>query len=84
MTEFFVRPGKTEDAVNAAEGPLAFHTVKHHNSYKSMDCTSALPKKAFPDTDTTKKFSGERYFVKAGFSNTEEVLFLSLFNSRYF
>lgn len=54
LTEFFVRPGKTQDAVNAVEGALAFHTVKHHNSYRSMDFTSALLKKAFPDSDTAK------------------------------
>ena len=30
LTEFFVR---TSDAVTAAEGAYAFHTVKHHNSF---------------------------------------------------
>uniref|UniRef100_A0A8C9YPE1 Uncharacterized protein n=1 Tax=Sander lucioperca TaxID=283035 RepID=A0A8C9YPE1_SANLU len=29
---FFFRPWKSEDAVNAVEGAMAFHTVKHHNS----------------------------------------------------
>ncbi|KAL7381146.1 hypothetical protein ABVT39_001152 [Epinephelus coioides] len=65
LTEFFVRPGKTEDAVNAAEGALAFHTVKHHNSYRSMDCTSVLLKTAFPDSATTKKFSSARTKTEA-------------------
>ncbi|KAK1901966.1 putative protein kinase UbiB [Dissostichus eleginoides] len=65
LTDFFVRPGKTEDAVNAAEGAFAFHTVKHHNSYRSMDCTSALLKKAFPDSDTAKKFSSARTKTEA-------------------
>lgn len=27
---------------SAAEATLAFHTVKHHQSYKSMDCTGRL------------------------------------------
>lgn len=33
------------------------HTVKHHNSYRSMDCTSALFKKVFPDSETAWKIS---------------------------
>ena len=33
LTEYFVRPGKAEDMVNAAEGVLAFHTVKHHKIF---------------------------------------------------
>ena len=65
LTEFFVRPGKSEDAVNAAEGAFSFHTVKHHNSYRSMDCTSALLKKAFPDSDTGKKFNSARTKTEA-------------------
>ena len=64
LTDFFVRPGKIEDAVNAAEGAFAFHTVKHHNSYRSMDCTSALLKKAFPDSDTAKKFMSSFLEIK--------------------
>uniref|UniRef100_A0A8C4T0E1 Uncharacterized protein n=1 Tax=Erpetoichthys calabaricus TaxID=27687 RepID=A0A8C4T0E1_ERPCA len=65
LTAFFVRPGKTEDDVNAAEGAMAFHTVKHHNSYRSMDCTSTLLKKAFPDSDIAKKFSSARTKTEA-------------------
>lgn len=41
LTDYFVKPGsKTEDAVTAAEGTYAFHTVKHHSSFSSMDCSS--------------------------------------------
>ena len=33
LTEYFVKPGsKAQDAVSAAEGAFAFHTVKHHQS----------------------------------------------------
>ena len=49
ITQYFLRPGN-EDAVNAAEAAWSFHTVKHHNSYRSMDCTSALLKKTLPDS----------------------------------
>ena len=60
-----MRPGKSEDAVNAAEGAFSFHTVKHHNSYRSMDCTSALLKKAFPDSDTAKNCNSARTKTEA-------------------
>ena len=33
--------------IHAAEGTLAFHCVKHHNSYKSMNCNSGLIMKIF-------------------------------------
>ncbi|GBP55048.1 hypothetical protein EVAR_46344_1 [Eumeta japonica] len=39
---------KTKES--AAEATLAFHTVKHHQSYNSMDCTGRLMKRAtIPD-----------------------------------
>ena len=43
VTDYFCKPGtKTEDNVAAAEATMAFHTVKHHQSYKPNDCTSHL------------------------------------------
>lgn len=51
--------------MNAALGALSFHTVKHHNSSRSMDCTSALLKKAFPDSDTAKKINNGRTKTEA-------------------
>lgn len=65
LTDYFVRAGKTEDAVTAAEGVFAFHNTKHHNSYRSMDCTSALLKKAFPDSETAQKCSSARTKTEA-------------------
>ena len=45
-TNYFVTAGsKCEDEITAAEGTLAFHAVKHHQGFLSMDCTSALLKK---------------------------------------
>ena len=55
VTDFFV--SKTDTSVTAAEGTLAFHTIKHHNSYRSMDCTSGLLRKIFPDSVTAQKIS---------------------------
>ena len=66
MTNYFATTGsKAEDQVTAAEGTYAFHTVKHHNSFLSMDCTSSLLKKTFPDSDLAKKFSCARTKTEA-------------------
>nr|XP_057944009.1 uncharacterized protein LOC131138794 [Doryrhamphus excisus] len=56
---------KPDDDVTAAEGVFAFHTSKHHNSYRSSDCTSALLKKAFPDSATARNFSSARTKTEA-------------------
>ena len=61
MTNYFVTAeSKCEDEITAAEGTLAFHAVKHHHSFLSMDCTSVSLKKIFPDSNVAKKFSGGR------------------------
>ena len=61
MTNYFVTAGsKCKDEITAAEGTLAFHAVKHHHSFLSMDCTSVLLKKIFPDSNVAKKFSSGR------------------------
>ncbi|GAA6099243.1 uncharacterized protein LOC122844979 isoform X1, partial [Tachysurus ichikawai] len=56
VTEFFVSKNESA-AVTAAEAAYAFHTVKNHESYRSMDCTSGLLKKVFTDSKTAQKFS---------------------------
>jgi hypothetical protein len=51
-------PGsKSNDAVLAAEGAFAFHTMKRHTSYKTAHCTSLLFKTIFPDNEIAHKFS---------------------------
>ncbi|CAM2097290.1 unnamed protein product [Caretta caretta] len=66
LTDYFAKPGrKSEDAVTAAEGAFAFHTVKHNDSFKSMDCTSVLLKKTFPDSEVAWKFSSARTKIEA-------------------
>ena len=68
MTNYFVTAGsKCEDEITATEGTLAFQAVKHHHSFLSMDCTSVLLKKIFPDSNVAKKFS-------SGSTKTEKVV----------
>ena len=60
VTDYYSKPGtQTEDNVAAAEATMAFHTVKHHQSYKSNDCihSSTLIRKLFPDLNISKKYS---------------------------
>lgn len=64
ISRFLVQPGSSVE-VRAAEGTLAFHCVKHHNSYKSTDCTSALMKKIFPDSEIARKISSARTKTEA-------------------
>ena len=60
-TNYFVTAGsKCEDEITAAEGTLAFLAVKPHHSFLSMDFTSVLLKKIFPDSHAAKKFSSGR------------------------
>ena len=70
MTDYYSKPGtQIEDNVAAAEATMAFHTVKHHQSYKSNDCTSTLIRKLFPDSNISKKYSCARTKVEAIVNN---------------
>jgi len=60
LTHYLVKPGSEAEDVSAAEGTYAFHTVKHHSSFLSMDCSSVLLKKTFPDSEVARKFSSAR------------------------
>ena len=61
MTNIIVAAGsKCEDEITATESTLAFYAVKYHHSFLSMDCTSVLLKKIFPDSSVAKKFSSGR------------------------
>lgn len=46
--------------VLAGEGALAFHNVRHHFSYRSMDCTPKLNEAIYFDSDVAKKISSAR------------------------
>ena len=69
---------KCEDEITAAKGTLAFHAVRHHYSFLSMDCTSVLLKKIFPDPNVAKKFSSgptKKKFLLAYLRNILLMLF---------
>nr|XP_028566005.1 uncharacterized protein LOC114586556 isoform X1 [Podarcis muralis] len=66
LTDFFVKPGSSlEDEVTAAEGTFAFHTVKHHNNYNMMVCTSGPLRTTFPDYDIARIFSSAKTKTEA-------------------
>lgn len=70
INSFFAKSGsKSDDLARAAEGALAFHTVKHHNSYKSMDCTPKLNQKIYPDSNIAKSMTGARTKIEAIINN---------------
>lgn len=51
---------KVEEKICAAEGVHAFHTVCHHLSYKSTDCSSKMYAHMFGDSEVAKKFGCAR------------------------
>ncbi|KAI6660119.1 hypothetical protein LOD99_10563 [Oopsacas minuta] len=51
--------------ISAAEGTFAFHTVKHHHSFRTMDCTSNLLPVCFSDSDIAKNFHSTRTKTEA-------------------
>ncbi|XP_030049150.1 protein FAM200B-like [Microcaecilia unicolor] len=58
LSDFFITPcSKIDDSVSAVEGTLAFHAVKHHHSYKSMDCSCRLVKTILSDSNIARKIS---------------------------
>lgn len=61
MTQFVVQIATPESLkVWAIEGTLAYHTIKHHQSFRSMDCTSLLIRSIFVDSSLAKKISCAR------------------------
>ena len=66
LSKYFVKSNsKLDESVCAAEGTLAFHTVAHHNSFKSMDCTSKLLREIFNDSEVAKRISSARTKTEA-------------------
>lgn len=59
METYITKPG-TDDNIRAAEGAIAFHTVTHHMSFNSLDCTNSLNKELFSESNTAKKLSCNR------------------------
>jgi oligoribonuclease (3'-5' exoribonuclease) len=66
LSKYFVKSNsKPDESVCAAEGTLAFHTAVHHNSFKSMDCTSKLLREIFNDSEVAKRISSARTKTQA-------------------
>ena len=70
ISNIFIQDGsKIGDQVAAAECTIAYHTLKHHFSYRSNDCTSTLFSKIFPDSNIVKKYSCARTKTEAIINN---------------
>jgi hypothetical protein len=69
VSTFFksVVPDKNDIAVALQGGTFAFHTVQHHQSLKSMDCSSGLIKKFFEPKFTCSR-TKEEAIIKRGIS----------------
>ena len=57
---FINKDSNNSDACSAVEGTLAFHTIRHHHSFRSMDCTSKLQRVLFKDSNIAKQASCAR------------------------
>lgn len=70
MTQFLIQK-ETPQALKIwiAEATLAFHTVKHHFSFKSMDCAATLLRSILPDSEIAQKISCARTKTEAIVSN---------------
>lgn len=53
------------EKISATEATLAYHTVKHHMSYRSTDCTHKLLAKLFNDSKIAAKISMARTKTEA-------------------
>lgn len=62
ITTFFgkTKPSPDENLIRAAEGATAYHTVNHHMSFKSLDCTNALNRIMFSESNTAKQMTCNR------------------------
>lgn len=60
---------QSKDKNSAVDATLAFHVVKHHQSYKSMDCTSPLLKKLFSDSELARNLACARTKSEAIITN---------------
>lgn len=66
---FPVEGSNEQDQASAVEATLSFHTVKHHFSFKSTDCTTKLCKNMFSDSKIAKKLYCARTKTEAIVSN---------------
>lgn len=59
---FFIKPSSDDEyKINAAElANNAYHTIKHHYTFRSTDCNNKLIKVLYPDSVIASKFSSAR------------------------
>lgn len=62
ITTFFgkTRSSSEENLIRAAEGAMAYHTVNHHMSFNSLDCSNSLNQVMFPESNTAKNMTCNR------------------------
>jgi hypothetical protein len=61
VREFFIKPNsESEQRQRAVERAVPFRAVKHHLSYRSMNCTSVLNQVICSDSEIYKKVTCER------------------------
>ncbi|XP_053277202.1 uncharacterized protein LOC128438617 isoform X2 [Pleuronectes platessa] len=61
ITTFYKKtePSQKEFELAVQEGILAYHTMKHNHSYRSMDCTAQLTKKLYEPKFSCGRTKGE-------------------------
>lgn len=60
MDTYVKKSASDNDCIRTAEGVMAFHTVIHHLSFNSLDCTNALNKLLFCESNTAKNMTCNR------------------------
>jgi hypothetical protein len=82
IESFFVQKfTPLEYKILAVEGTLAFHSVKHHFSYKSTDCTTNLISKIIDDSEIAKKLTSARTKTEAIVNNVLSPLIFTMIKS---
>lgn len=56
---------KLDNKILAVEAAIAFHTVKHHQSFRSTSCTTSLVKKMIDDSQIAAKLSSAKTKTRA-------------------
>ena len=92
MTTYFVNSNthtQEQKNVAAAEGTMSFHVVKHHQSYRSNDCSVKLQKKKIPDSKIAEKVSCGRTKCEAIMNNvigphSQKLVIAAVNSARYF
>lgn len=69
MDNFVTGIPKPKTEVQAAEATLVFHTVKHNQSFNSLDCTVPLQKCLYADSNITKEVTCARTKAEAILKN---------------